>query len=395
MMFHKKQKTAVLMVSVFLSVFVLFPLLTGIAGAATPLEEAIANAPQGTEKGQIDPNAAPGYLGIPGAPSQNLVIGFFWAVWVGWIFSTVGAFGGVMAGIGHITVFGLGKYAGQFRETAPTINKMVTDSVRVSNQFLVGTSALISSINYYKMGRLVLPLGIALAAGSVLGSSLIPALTAGKVSFKAYIGYFGLFVLLLGCWMVYETTPKGQAGKKKAKQAADAFEETMKRQKSGENIDTRDLGVKVKEISISKMVFTFYGVEFSFNPLFPFIGGFVIASVASFIGVGGGFLLVPFLTSVSGLPMYLSAGTSAFAVVIGMITSITSFIIKGAIVHWPLIGVEMIGIVVGSVVGPLTSKYLSDKWLKRLFIVLAFYVGINYTTRGFLGKSVLQLIGLG
>lgn len=395
MMFHKKQKTAVLMVSVFLSVFVLFPLLTGIAGAATPLEEAIANAPQGTEKGQIDPNAAPGYLGIPGAPSQNLVIGFFWAVWVGWIFSTVGAFGGVMAGIGHITVFGLGKYAGQFRETAPTINKMVTDSVRVSNQFLVGTSALISSINYYKMGRLVLPLGIALAAGSVLGSSLIPALTAGKVSFKAYIGYFGLFVLLLGCWMVYETTPKGQAGKKKAKQAADAFEETMKRQKSGENIDTRDLGVKVKELSISKMVFTFYGVEFSFNPLFPFIGGFVIASVASFIGVGGGFLLVPFLTSVSGLPMYLSAGTSAFAVVIGMITSITSFIIKGAIVHWPLIGVEMIGIVAGSIIGPLTSKYLSDKWLKRLFIVLAFYVGINYTTRGFLGKSVLQLIGLG
>ncbi len=383
------------MVTVFLSVFVLFPLLTGIAGAATPLEEAIANAPQGTEKGQIDPNAAPGYLGIPGAPSQNLVVGFFWAVWVGWIFSTVGAFGGVMAGIGHITVFGLGKYAGQFRETAPTINKMVTDSVRVSNQFLVGTSALISSINYYKMGRLVLPLGIALAAGSMLGSSLIPALTAGKISFKAYIGYFGLFVLLLGCWMVYETTPKGQAGKKKAKQAADAFEETMKRQKSGENIDTRDLGVKVKELSISKMVFTFYGVEFSFNPLFPFIGGFVIASVASFIGVGGGFLLVPFLTSVSGLPMYLSAGTSAFAVLIGMITSITSFIIKGAIVHWPLIGVEMIGIVAGSVIGPRTSKYLSDKWLKRLFIILAFYVGINYTTSGFFGKNVLQLIGLG
>ncbi len=391
---HKKQKTAALMVTVLLSAFILFPLLTGIAGAATPLEEAIAKAPQGTEKGQIDPNAAPGYLGIPGAPTPNAIVAFLWAVWVGWIFSTVGAFGGVMAGVGHITVFGLGKYAGQFRETAPTLNKMVTDSVRVSNQFLVGTSALISSINYYKMGRLVLPLGIALAAGSMFGSWLVPFLTAGKVTFKAYTGYFGLFVLLLGCWMVYETTPKGQASKKKAKQAADAFEETMKRQKSGECVDTCELGVKIQKITPSRISFTFYGVEFSFNPLFPVIGGFVIASVASFIGVGGGFLLVPFLTSVSGLPMYLSAGTSAFAVLIGMITSISSFIVQGAIVHWSLIGLEMIGIVVGSVIGPYTSKYLSDKWLKRLFIVLAFYVGIDYVTRGFLGKNLLQLIGL-
>ncbi|MGE0083568.1 MAG: sulfite exporter TauE/SafE family protein [Desulfococcaceae bacterium] len=392
-MYQKQRKTAVIILSLFVSVFVFFPLLTGIAGAASPLEEAIAKAPQGTEKGQIDPGAAPGYLGIPGAPNPNVIAAFLWAVWVGWIFSTVGAFGGVMAGVGHITVFGLGKYAGQFRETAPTINKMVTDSVRVSNQFLVGTSALISSINYYKMGRLVLPLGIALAAGSMFGSWLVPFLTAGKVSFKAYTGYFGLFVLLLGFWMLYETTPKGQAGKKKAKQAADAFEETMKRQKSGECIDTCDLGVKVQKISMSKMVFTFYGVEFSFNPLFPVLGGFVIACVASFIGVGGGFLLVPFLTSVSGLPMYLSAGTSAFAVLIGMITSISSFIIQGAIVHWPLIGIEMIGIIAGSILGPYTSKYLSDKWLKRLFIILAFYVGIDYTLEGFVGKGIIKLLG--
>lgn len=27
---------------------------------------------------------------------------FLWAIWVGWIFSTVGAFGGIMAGVGQI-----------------------------------------------------------------------------------------------------------------------------------------------------------------------------------------------------------------------------------------------------------------------------------------------------
>jgi uncharacterized protein len=124
------------------------------------------------------------------------------------------------------------------------------------------------------------------------------------------------------------------------------------------------------------------------------IGGFIIAAISSFIGVGGGFLLVPFLTSISGLPMYLSAGTSAFAVLVGMITSIFSYLQQGVVVHWPLIGTELVGIVVGSIIGPRTSKYIPDLWLKRLFIILAFYVGIDYVCRGFLGKGILGLLGL-
>ncbi|KUJ95145.1 MAG: Uncharacterized protein XD41_1865 [Desulfonauticus sp. 38_4375] len=357
---------------------------------ADRLADAIAKAPQGSGAGMIDPNAPKGYLGIPGAPQINLIVGFFWAIWVGWIFSTVGAFGGIMAGVGHITVYGLGNYASTFKKTSPALNKVLTDSIRVSNQWLVGTSAAISSFNYWKMGRLVLPLGLALAIGSISGSYLVPVITAGKISLKQYIGYFGLFVLFLGCYLFYETTPTGQEKKKKAKEAAKAFQETVKKQKEGAKVDESELGVKVKSFSLTRVVFTFYGVEFSFNPIIPVIGGFFIAAIASFLGVGGGFLLVPFLTSVAGLPMYLVAGTSALAVLIGMITSIFSYmVVKGTPIFWPLIGVELLGIVVGSVIGPRTSKYIPDIWLKRLFVVLAFYVGIRYTTKGFLGYSIL------
>lgn len=212
---------------------------------ADKLADAIAKTPTGTGPGQIDPAAAKGFLGIPGAPEVNLILAFGWAVWVGWIFSTVGAFGGVMAGVGHITVYGLGNYAKSFKTTSPQLNKLVTDSIRVSNQWLVGLSALISSFNYWKMGRLVLPLAVALGAGSIAGSWISVTLSQGKVSFSSYQGYFGLFVLLLGCYLFWETTPAGQASKKKAKEAAKAFEETVKRQKSGEKIDTKALGVKV------------------------------------------------------------------------------------------------------------------------------------------------------
>ena len=350
---------------------------------ADKLQEAIAAAPQGTEAGQIDAAKPAGFLGIPGGPQVNLILAFFWAVWVGWIFSTVGAFGGVMAGVGHMTIFGLGNYAKSFKETAPMLNKTITDSIRGSNQFLVGLSALISSFNYYRMGRLVLPLAVILGIGSILGAWGSVTLSAGKISFSQYQGYFGLFVLALGCWLLYDTSAAAAAGKKKAKQAAQAFEEAVKKQKSGEKVDTAALGVKVVKMSVTEIVFTFYGVEFRFNPLIPLIGGVAISAVAAFLGVGGGFLLVPFLTAVTDLPMYLAAGTSALAVLISMITSIVTLISKGVQFDWALIGLELVGIAVGSVIGPWSSKYFSDKWLKRLFIVLAFYVGIRYVWRGF------------
>jgi len=362
---------------------------TSLAASDDSLKEGISKA---ITAGTIDAEAEAGYLGIPGGPQINLVLAFFWAIWVGWIFSTVGAFGGIMAGIGHITIYGLGNYAGSFKQTAPSLNKAVTDSIRVSNQFMVGFSALVTTFNYFKLGRLVWPVGLFLAIGSIAGSYLIPTLTAGKVSFQEYIGYFGIFVLVLGCYMFYESTPAGAKRKKKAKEAANAFEATMKKKKAGEAVDTSELGVKMNKWSLGKISFNFYGVEFSFSPFLPIIGGFLIAAIAAFLGVGGGFMLVPFLTSVSGLPMYLAAGTSAMAVLIGMITSILSYLAAGALVYWPLIGAQLVGIFVGSMIGPRTSQYIPDKVLTRMFIVLAFYVGINFMCRGFLGKGIIALI---
>ncbi len=377
------RQRATWVILLIMAVAILLPMLDATPVMASKLSDAIAATPQGTEKGHIDPAAPTGFLGIPGGPQVNLILAFFWAIWVGWIFSTVGAFGGVMAGVGHMSVFGLGAYAKSFKETAPALNKAITDSIRGSNQYLVGLSALISSFNYYKMGRLVLPLGLALGIGSILGAWGSVTLTAGKLSFSAYQGYFGLFVLALGCYLFYETSDRAQVGKKTAKAAAAAFEETVKKQKSGEAVDTASLGVKVISFSLTQVKFTFYSVEFKFNPLIPLFGGVVISAVAAFLGVGGGFLLVPFLTSIAELPMFLAAGTSALAVLISMITSVVTLISKGVQFDWALIGLELVGIAVGSVIGPRTSKYFSDVWLKRLFIVLALYVGIDYVLRGF------------
>ena len=370
--------------ALLLAVAVVVPMVMPDMAGAGPLEDAIKKAPAGTGAGQIDPKAEPGYLGIPGGVKVNLVLAFFWAVWVGWVFSTVGAFGGIMAGVGHITVFGLGAYAKTFKDSAPALNKFVTDSIRVSNQWLVGLSALVSSINYAKQKRLVIPLGISLGAGSLLAAFLVVYTTMGKIKFSEYQGYFGLIVLIIGGFMFYGMSGRGQASQKKAKEAAKAFEAGVKAKG-----DLSEQGVKTLKFNMARTEISFFGQTFGFSPVWAFVGGFFISAISSFIGVGGGFLYVPFLTSVVGLPMFVAAGTSALAVLISMVLSIFNFMIKGVTVDWMMIMVELVGIFIGSMVGPRTGKYIPEKGLKVFFIVLALYVGIDYTLRGFFNIRLL------
>ena len=387
------KKNIILRVSLLILIIILSGLVFGTLasgaqvgsdlGLSGKLGAAIAKVPAGTASGQIDINAPKGFLGIPGAPQINPIVAFLWAVWVGWIFSTVGAFGGIMAGVGHMTVFGLGDYTKEFKKTGPEFNKIMTDSIRMANQWLVGLSSGIGSLNYLRSKRLAWPLGLALGLGSLLGAYFIPLLTGGKISFSAYQGWFGLAVFVVGGFILYETTPRGQAGKKAAKAAAQAFEKSVK-----EKDAATDEGIKVTKWGLGRIEFSFFGVEFGFNPIMAFIGGIVIASISAFLGVGGGFLYVPYLTSIVGLPMFVVAGTSALAVLISMITSITSYLTNtGAAVDWALIGVELIGIFVGSMIGPRTQKYIPDIWLKRIFVVLALYVGLGYFSKGFFGTS--------
>jgi uncharacterized protein len=362
--------------------------LAGPTFAASKLEQAIAQTPTGTGPGMIHQDMPKGFMGIPGAPHHFFLFYILWGIWVGWIFSSVGAFGGIMAGVGHISVFGLSDYANSFKKTSPTLNKLMTDSIRTSNQYLVGLSALISSFTYYRMGRLVLPLGLCLAVGGILAGYLVPLLTVGKMNVSTYVGFFGIIVFAVAFVLFYETTPAGQNKKKAAKAAAKAFEDAHIKKNAAVDAEHAK-GVHVTHWGLSRVAFTFYGQEFSFNPIYPLLGGFIINGISALIGVGGGFLYVPFLTSVAGLPMFIVAGTSALAVLVGMIVNIFNMMVVRAVpVDFVLIATELIGIAIGSVLGPMTSKKIPEVWLKRIFVVLAIYVGIGYLTKGFMGHSI-------
>ncbi len=62
------------------------------------------------------------------------------------------------------------------------------------------------------------------------------------------------------------------------------------------------------------MIVNFWGHEFKVNIIVGCLGGFLIAIISSMFGFGGGPFMVPLMTVVLGLPMYVVVGSSLLAI---------------------------------------------------------------------------------
>ena len=280
----------------------------------------------------------------------NPLIALGWSLLVGLIFSTVGAAGGILAGVGHISILGISQ----------------ANTVKVMNQIMVFTSTLVAVPSYLKQRRVVIVLGVLLAVGSVAG-----ALVGSTLSYrflpdlKTYKPLFGLFTLLVALKILHEVFLS------KGKERMKDIEEELSKGKGWE--------VRTKEITPFRVRIEFLGQTYSFSPLSPLLAGFLVAVVSSALGVGGGFLLVPFMASVLGIPMFLVPGTSALSILITMIVSIGNYVKMGAQVDLLLIGLEVFGVAVGSLIGPQVSRYLKERKLRVLLGLILLYIGIGYT----------------
>lgn len=108
--------------------------------------------------------------------------------------------------------------------------------------------------------------------------------------------------------------------------------------------------------------------------LFKAVGtGVIVGFLTGLLGVGGGFLVVPALALVLGLPMKKAVGTS---LVIVLINSIGGFIshLGQLDVDWALTGAFAGTAMVASYVGGRIGRRLPEKVLKRGFAALVFLV---------------------
>ncbi len=281
-----------------------------------------------------------------------------WGMLVGLVFSTVGAAGGILASVGLISVLGI---------QDPNL-------VKPTAQVLTLVAPVIAVPRYYQQRRVVVSLALLLGAGGIfgalIGSSLSISYLADLKTFKPVFGMFVLLISLQLAWLLLRTRKRGVTA---SDRAAAAFEGLVI---SG--TETCSIGVRHRYWSIQRVVFEFGGEQFSFSPWLPVVTGAGIAVVASAFGVGGGFLLVPFMTVIMGLPMFIVAATAALAVAVSSIASVANYVRLGVDLDLPLLGFLLAGTVVGAWLGPVLSRYLHETWLKGVLIVVLAGIGLRY-----------------
>jgi uncharacterized membrane protein YfcA len=102
--------------------------------------------------------------------------------------------------------------------------------------------------------------------------------------------------------------------------------------------------------------------------------GVLVGLITGLVGVGGGFLLVPALNYLAGLPMHAAIGTSLFIIVIQALAALAGHANHFEI-DLPLTALVTSCAIAGSFIGSKLSGKISSKHLKRGFGLFVFFLG--------------------
>ena len=112
------------------------------------------------------------------------------------------------------------------------------------------------------------------------------------------------------------------------------------------------------------------------SALAPIILGLIVGFIASIMGVGGAFLLVPALIYIIGMPTKLVPGTSLFVTIFvtAFVTILHAFNYQS--IDIVLVVILIVGSIIGIQLGIKVSEYLKSSELKTLMAILFLAVGI-------------------
>jgi len=110
----------------------------------------------------------------------------------------------------------------------------------------------------------------------------------------------------------------------------------------------------------------------------PIFFGVLIGLVSSLLGVGGGFILVPILIYIIGMPAKLVPGTSLFAMIFVMIIVSLLHAISNRTIDIYLVMILAFGSVFGAQLGSVISTKLAGEELRGLLSILILTFGFKF-----------------
>jgi len=205
---------------------------------------------------------------------------------------------------------------------------------------MVGTTSLIASYSHHRRGQVkfnvALLFGLSGIVTAFLGAKLT-GLVSGSVIMRAFVA----LMLVVGVGMLLS---KGRMG------TADA---NATRGRS--------------------------------RPIASVLAGAGVGLVTGFLGVGGGFLVVPALIAFAGLDMREAVGTSLLVIAINSAAGFVGHL-GGGQLNFSLITLLTAAAVVGALVGERVARQISTTKLRRGFGLIVIVVGVTVALAGGLGS---------
>jgi hypothetical protein len=290
------------------------------------------------------------------------------AILVGTYFSMIGAAGGMLMAAFQVIVV----------QTAGPLGINAANVLRPSNMALTLFSPLGSFYRYAVVERRVAwPVGISFGVGIFLGSIWLGKYAVQYLPMQTYKEWLGVLVVLMGIQTLYELSPKMMAKRKNIKAMVKKFNEAVAKAKAeGTSVEMGHIeGIKT---GLTDYRFKFWGEEFKINPLLFGLLGLGIGVVSRSFGIGGGFLLVPAMTTLGALPMYVAVPISLIGTSFSSIGAFIGYLINGYLPDlWLMISI-IIGGFVGGMLGSRAQKLFSEKTLKIVLAITLFFLFFRF-----------------
>jgi len=321
----------------------------------------------GNKSGSCDFKAKGFWLKLAGRYMNPLWI-IIGATLVGTYFSMIGAAGGMLMAAFQVMVV----------QTAGTLGINAANVLRPSNMALTLFSPLGSFYRYaVKERRVAWPVGISFGVGIFLGSIWLGKYATKYLPMKTYKEWLAVLVVIMGIRTLYELSPKVMEKRKSIKAMVKKFNAAVAKAKA-EGTSVEMGRIEPVKTGLTHYQFKFWGEVFNINPLLFGLLGVGIGIVSRSFGIGGGFLLVPAMTTLGALPMYVAVPISLIGTCFSSVGSFIGYMLNSYLPDmWLMISI-IIGGFVGGMLGSRAQKLFSEKTLKIVLALTLFFLFFRF-----------------
>ncbi len=272
-----------------------------------------------------------------------------------------------------------------------TVSVLQFASVSVSPTMLLVTflNPFGALLGYWRGRQLNFDLAIWLCIGAVLGAPIGPFIRvywlADPVPFKAAIG---LALAIMAVHMSVQMTSWYLEKKPRLRAFKEKFNRHMAESIQAGRLPSglpADFKIVTLDRSWRRIRIGYWGEEQTLSVPALLVIGFLVGIVASALGVGGGFLLVPIMVSFFGLPMYVLVAASIPYVITLSVTGLIAYtvtlpLLTGATAppDWSFGLFVASGAILGAWIAAKTQRFIPEKYLKSMLGAVTGAVGTLY-----------------